>query len=104
MKVRPSLVIVVAFAFVLGGCAMAASPLSGSVFTDVKAPINANKAAGSKKGEACASSILGLIATGDAGIDTAKRNGGISEISSVDYESLNVLMLYARFCTIVRGN
>lgn len=59
---------------------------------------------GKKKGEACASSILGLITTGDAGIRAAAEAGNISEISAVDTRATNILGIYARFCTIVSGD
>ncbi len=56
-----------------------------------------------KTGEACATSILGIVASGDASIDAAKQAGGINEVLSVDYKSTSVLGLYASFCTIVKG-
>lgn len=59
---------------------------------------------GKKKGEACASSILGLVTTGDAGIRTAADAGGITEISSVDTSISNILGIYAKFCTVVSGD
>lgn len=58
---------------------------------------------GKKKGEACATSILGLVTTGDASIRAAADAGNISRISSVDTSMMNVLGIYAKFCTIVSG-
>lgn len=54
-------------------------------------------------GEACASSILGWIATGDASLDTAKKNGGVAQVTAVDHRSTGILGLYAKYCTIVYG-
>jgi hypothetical protein len=88
------------------GCAGVVSPVgNGLLFTSVKGPVGATPVApATKKGESCASNILGLFATGDASIDSAKRDGGISEVSAVDHDSFSVLILYARYCTIVRGS
>lgn len=59
---------------------------------------------GKKKGEACASSILGLVTTGDAGIRTAADAGNISQISAVDTTFTNILGIYSKFCTVVSGD
>jgi hypothetical protein len=59
---------------------------------------------GKKKGEACASSILGLVTTGDAGIRAAADAGGVVEISAVDTSFMNILGIYSKFCTIVSGD
>lgn len=57
-----------------------------------------------KVGESCSHNILGLVSAGDNSIDTAKRNGRITQVSSYDTDFLNVLGIYGRACTIVRGN
>ncbi len=92
--------------FFLSGCAaMAVAPVNGWLYSDVVGPVGATsvpKAA--RSGASCAVSYLGLVALGDAGIEAAKRNGGISEVASVDHQSWSVLGLYARYCTLVRGN
>lgn len=86
------------------GCAMASSPVSGFIFMDVKGPIAADAgASASKEGKACANSILGWIATGDASIEAAMKNGGISRVATIDHNSTGILGFYATFCTIVRG-
>lgn len=90
----------------LSGCAMVAAPVSnGALFTNVRGPGHATTAVEAKKqGTGCSSNILGLIATGDSSIDSAKNSANIKEVSSVDYDSLSVLGIYARFCVVVRGN
>ena len=87
------------------GCAGVVSPVGlGLIYTDVQGPIGAtDESASSKRGSACASNYLGLFASGDASIEAAKRDGGISSVTSVDHDSMSVLMLYGRFCTIVVG-
>lgn len=57
----------------------------------------------SKRGEACMQNVLGLVAWGDASIDTAKKLGGITQVASVEQLPTRVLGYYARYCTVVRG-
>lgn len=59
---------------------------------------------GKKRGEACASSILGLVTTGDASIRAAADAGGITQIAAVDSTITNILGLYAKYCTVVSGD
>ena len=56
-----------------------------------------------KKGRACAQSILGIIATGDASIEEAKLDAGIKKVFTVSHETLSVLNLYAQICTVIAG-
>lgn len=49
-------------------------------------------------------SILSLVATGDASIETAKAKGGIRSVTSVDIEVENILGVVGQYCTVVRGN
>lgn len=87
------------------GCATIPSPVMGILYTDVKYPSDAPNSAKiyEKKGEACATSILGLVATGDASLASAAQEAKITQITAVDYHSTNILGLYGKFCTIVRG-
>ena len=57
-----------------------------------------------KSGKACAESILGLLARGDASVRAAKENGNISEVTSVDHSARNLLNIVGEWCTIVRGH
>lgn len=89
----------------LGGCAVVASPTTGLLYTKVQGPIvTGNGTNTAKVGQACATNILGLIATGDSSIDAAKKAGGIKDVSSVDHDSTSILGLYGTFCTVVKGN
>lgn len=58
---------------------------------------------GSARGEACASSILGAYASGDASLDAAKKNGGVVQVNAVDGTAYSFLGIYAKYCTIVYG-
>lgn len=86
------------------GCASARSPVTGFFYTDTHSDVTAtSNAVGTKAGQACATSILGVYASGDASIESARKVGGITQITSVDDSSWSLLGLYAKYCTIVRG-
>ena len=91
-------------AFVVS-CATAPAPVAGSLFSSVKydGPIGDPSAATSKTGTACATSILGAIASGDASITAAKADGAIKKVGHVDHTGSNFSTTYARYCTVVKG-
>ncbi|MDD2523711.1 MAG: TRL-like family protein [Endomicrobiia bacterium] len=85
-------------------CASVKSPLMGVIYTDVKAPEAVTSNVGkSKVGTAVATSILGLVAQGDASIDAAARSAGITRIHHVDYHSTSILGIYSTFTVTVYG-
>ena len=92
-------------AFLTGCGAFATSPVTGVLYTDVKAPIQVVSGSTYKvrQGSASATSLLGLLATGDASINTAARNGRISKIHYIDYHSTNVLGIFAVYTVTVYG-
>ncbi|MCG8588751.1 MAG: TRL-like family protein [Proteobacteria bacterium] len=85
------------------GCAAVVSPAGGGLWMDVHGPLQAGDRVGSKEGRACAKSILGLIASGDASIKAAAAAGGITKIESVDHHTVHKIFV-GEFCTIVRGS
>ena len=91
----------------LAGCgATVSSPLTGVLYTEVQGPVETTGHTineGYASGSATATSILGLIAAGDASIDTAARNGGITKIYYVDYETTSLLGLFGTYTVIVYG-
>lgn len=87
---------------ILTGCASALP--QGGFYTGVKLPVAASDSAGaSKKGSSMAHSYLGMVATGDASIEAAKKAGGITKVSYVDYQVENILGLYGTYITTVYG-
>jgi hypothetical protein len=91
----------------LNGCAIATGGngfAMGAVYSGYKSPGEIGTAASTKIGEACVSSILGVVATGDSSIEAAKKAGGITQVSHVDHEQFAVLGVYATSCTIVHGS
>ena len=91
-------------ALLLSGCAF--KPTQALVYSNTKAPYMATAAdaQANKRGvsEKC-TNILGLIATGDCSIETAKKNGGITTVSSVDWEGKNILGIFMTGKTVVTG-
>jgi hypothetical protein len=99
------LMVALSAVLVLASCAIVASPAMGTLYTEVKAPLAVTEhPTYSKIGKAECQSILGLIATGDASIETAAKNGGITRIHHVDYESNNILGIFGKFTTVVYGD
>jgi len=103
------LLMVPAVLMALTGCAAAAfaplGPAQAILYADSgSGRIVTENAIGKKKGEACASSILGLVTTGDASIRAAADAGGITRVASVDNNYTNILGIYAKYCTIVSGD
>jgi hypothetical protein len=56
-----------------------------------------------RRGEACSTNILGIIASGDSSIEAAKRNGGIQKVAYADTTYFNILGLYQKGCTVAKG-
>ena len=96
------------FAFAGTGCAGLAyssrgmPPVGLYVADSVAAQVTENDV-GSRTGEACSQSILGLLVTGDASAKAAAENGGITKIGTVNYKYSNILGIIASFCTVVTG-
>lgn len=90
-------------ALLLAGCVK--SPLVGGLYTDVKDGLAVTGNAGSSKvGTAEAKSYLGLVALGDASIQTAAREAGITRIHHVDYQAKSYVGLYTIYTVIVYGD
>lgn len=84
------------------GCTFV-SPVNGSLYTDVTAGTGVGPAAGSsKKGTATITSILG-VAVGDASLEAAMKNGGVTKVHHIDTHARNILGVYAEYTLIVYG-
>jgi hypothetical protein len=100
------LALVAGLALTANGCAMASGgngAVSGGLYSGYKMGGVVTTGTGTKTGQACASSILGFIGTGDASVSAAKAAGGITEVAHVDHDIFSILGLYATSCTIVVG-
>ena len=86
----------------LSGCSI--SPVTGAVnVAKWDGAVSNPEVNVEKSGEACAHSVLGLVAFGDASLETAKKNAGITKVATVDHRTLNVLYFYGGYCTVVYG-
>lgn len=92
---------IVACIVMLTGCAT--SVPVGSFYTEVDLPVAATAGTGSKQGTAECKSYLALVAIGDCSIETAKKNGGITKVSSVDWQSKNILGIIGTYKVRVTG-
>jgi hypothetical protein len=100
MKSALNTAVLLSFAFIVSGCATSgASPNGWALIKQEKVPAFAtDNARATKVGRACADNILSIYAS----IETAKKQGGITKIASVDYEMENYVV-YGKVCTVVRG-
>lgn len=86
----------------LSGCASQA-PM-GAWYTNAILPAEVqDNAGGSKEGISTCKSYFNLILEGDASIATAKKNGGITKVTSVDWETKSILGVISEYKCIVRG-
>ena len=77
----------------------------GSVYTGVKLPViaTANGGQAPKVGTSTCTSVLTLFAWGDASIDAAMKNGGITKVHHVDWDVSNVLGIIGTYKLTVYG-
>ncbi len=102
-KIR-SLVVLALLGALLAGCATGAAPVTGFMFTDVKGPMSApGNANPSQVGMSSCYSLFGMVAVGDASINAASRNGNISNIHHVDFQTLGIMGVFTKFTTVVYG-
>ncbi len=104
MKTLKKITLVALSAFVLSSCAFVKAPLTGFIYTDMKSPLTATSNGNSSKvGMAKAQSILGIVATGDASIETAAKNAGITKIHHIDEHATGIVGIVATYEIIVYG-
>jgi hypothetical protein len=98
------LVLTLLTAAFISGCATP-YPM-GWLYTEIKAPVAAGSEgmSYSKVGKSKATSVLGMVATGDASIKAAAEDGKISRIKYVDYDAKNILGIYGEYTTTVYGD
>ncbi|MDR0722077.1 MAG: TRL-like family protein [Treponema sp.] len=82
-----------AICFLVAGCATITSPV-----------VATTNPVGSKVGQASGKIWLGVFGSADAGIQAAAKNGGITNISTVDFtQKLGILGLWVEYETTVTG-
>lgn len=110
MKVTAGILAVSVACVCLAGCNGYVAPVMpprAGLYSNITAPMDhdmGGEKVGTKTGSASSHQFLGLFAWGDAGIQTAASNGGITKIDHADYRYLNVWVIYAKFTTVVIGD
>lgn len=93
---------IIATSLALGGCATS-RPI-GSFYTKLDLPIAVTSSnTSSRTGVATCKSILGLVATGDCSLETAMKNGNITQVNHVDWKVNNILGI-GNYKLVVYGN
>ena len=87
----------------LSGCMTTPYPVMGAWTQDVRVTRDGKIASGAKEGRACATSYMGVFAMGDASVEAAAANGGITRVQSVE-AIVNSRIVFGTYCTVVRGN
>ncbi len=102
MKTLLTCVGAMALGLFAGGCA---TPMPvGTIYTNVKLPAAVTSNTGSQKvGTATCASYVSVVSIGDASIEAAKKNGGITKVSHVDWEAKNILGIIGKYKTTVYG-
>jgi len=72
-------------------------------WNDTISGVTDNSVAVEKKGTACSSNVLGIVATGDSSVEAAMKNGGLKKVAYADTTYLNILGLYQKGCTVAKG-
>lgn len=105
MKKVCILAAVCAAAATLTGCISAPFTPPMGLYSEITAPLSTEGTidVGTKKGEATAKTILGLVATGDCSIAAAAKNGGLKTIRHVDYKYKNLLGIVQETTVVVYG-
>lgn len=97
---------VAAVALLATSCAVVPTPVgAGVLYTSVTSGegVTSNALTGKKVGTSSASNILGLVATGNAGIEAAAKNAGIKKITHVDSKKTSILGIFSTYTTTVYG-
>ena len=95
----------------VSGCAAGLStpagtmtPAPGLLFADAKGPLVTGDGGAGKTGTSECVSYLGIVALGDASLETAMKNGSIKKINHADIHLYNILGIYAKTTVTVYGD
>lgn len=85
----------IALSLGLTSCGAVEGVMSGAIFTNHTVPVAiTSNVVGTKVGRAQTLNVLGLVTTGNGGINKAAKSAGITRISHVDKQAKSVLGLY----------
>ena len=86
----------------LAACAMPNLESGFSMFSQTQQPMLIGVERGTKIGRACAKNYFGIYTEGDMSVASAKRNGNITKVATVD-KDVKGYLIYAEVCTVVTG-
>ena len=97
-------------ALLLAGCVGSGYPI-GVIYNGTHMPhqmsrmeVSGPAHTGDRVGQSCATGILGMVAWGDASLDSAKKAAMITELHSVEFKPTAVFFgAYYQACTVVHG-
>lgn len=95
---------IVSVAVLMSSCASLG--LGGMVYEGITVPhsVTSNTISDNTKvGKSNYISVLGIVAVGDGGVNTAAKNAGIKKISHVDEQKTSILGVFTKSETIVYG-
>lgn len=100
-----SFAIVAIASLVMTSCASIPTPLGvGALYTNIQTGEAATaNTVGHKVGSAEAINLFGILAIGDASINSAANKAGIKKISHVDSQKSSFLGIYSKYTTYVYG-
>ena len=95
---------VLASLVLVSGCVFPNAPVMAGLVIDQKGPVSGvdNSVRPDKVGRAEAQGII-LVGWGDASVQAAMKDSGITKIHHIDCNTLNVLGIYAKYETLVYG-
>ncbi|WP_279638507.1 TRL-like family protein [Leptospira congkakensis] len=92
------------FVCLTSSCASSGFGTQGLLYENQRISMMETGNPATKEGIACAKSYLGLLALGDASVETSQKSGNIREITSIELETFNFFGIYAKLCTVTKGN
>ena len=106
-NLKNSICVILASAAITGLCScstISSGAGIGALYTGTsEGKIATSNTVGTKVGTSSCIGVLGLVAVGDASINKAAKEGGITKISHVDVQKTSVLGLFANYKTVVYG-
>ncbi len=99
-----AITLVLGFIVLMSSGCTTASPIFGTLYTSVKAPVAVGDTTAKdvKRGTATATGIMGVV-IGDCSLSTAMKSQGITKVNRVETEVMSILAAYTKYTTVVYG-
>ena len=104
MKTMIKMAALTATTLMVTGCAF--NPTAGIIYSGTQVPVAATSVGAAQvitgESDTC-TSVLGLVATGNCSVESAKANSGITNVSTVDYKVSTILGIVSSGTTVITG-